>query len=76
MIIQACKRKVRFAGNSAIEFLKLNKMNSLNLSSLELQELDTSEQKENDGGYLTLIAVGLTAIAGAYIFGKDIGRLL
>lgn len=51
-------------------------MNSLKLSSLKLQELNISDQIEHDGGYVALIAVGLTAIAGAYIFGKDIGRLL
>lgn len=43
------------------KYLKINKMNSLKLSSQEIQEMDISELIENDGGFIPLLYVAATA---------------
>ena len=55
-------------------------MKSLYLSSLELQEMDTSEQKEYDGGFIPVLYVAATAafwglaFYGSFRAGYDAAR--
>ncbi|WP_116776710.1 class IIb bacteriocin, lactobin A/cerein 7B family [Sphingobacterium corticibacter] len=49
-------------------------MNNLDVTKFGVQELDSNEMNSIDGGYIGLIALGLSLVGGAYLAGEAAGK--